>query len=79
MNAVDGAMASEEERVLENLLELQLQEQRDSLATLNDALASDPTNPDLLAVRISLSLSLVRLNASLPRKEREHNVRFCVN
>lgn len=44
-------MGSEDERVLENLLEIQLQEQRDSLATLNDALASDPTNPELRAVR----------------------------
>ncbi|XP_050363830.1 zinc finger CCCH domain-containing protein 22 [Argentina anserina] len=44
-------MASEDERVLENLLDLQLQEQRDSLATLNDALVSDPTNPELRALQ----------------------------
>lgn len=43
-------MANEEERVLENLLELQLQEQRVSLATINDALASEPNNTELLAV-----------------------------
>lgn len=43
-------MADEEERVLENLLELQLQEQRESLSTINEALASDPSNTELLAV-----------------------------
>ncbi|KAM1330042.1 hypothetical protein ACFX13_043513 [Malus domestica] len=43
-------MADEEERVLENLLELQLQEQRESLSTINDALASEPSNTELLAL-----------------------------
>ena len=40
----------EEERALENQLELQLLEQKDSLSALNDALASDPSNPELLSV-----------------------------
>lgn len=44
-------MADEEERLLETQLEQQLQEQRDSFSALKDALASDPSNPDLLAVR----------------------------
>ena len=52
------AMGSEEERVLENQLELQLQEQRDSLSAIDQALLSDPTDPELLAVQLSLSLSL---------------------
>lgn len=43
-------MANEEERVLEHQLELQLHEQRDSLSALQDALASDASNPELLAV-----------------------------
>ncbi|GMY29135.1 zinc finger CCCH domain-containing protein 22 [Fagus crenata] len=43
-------MGSEEERVLENQLELQLQEQRDSVTALKEALASDPANPELLTV-----------------------------
>jgi len=50
------AMGSEEERVLENQLEFQLQEQRDSLSAIDQALLSDPTNLELLAVPLSLSL-----------------------
>lgn len=44
--------SEEEERLLENQLELQLHEQRDSLTALNDAIASDPTNSELLAVKL---------------------------
>ncbi|MBA0745025.1 hypothetical protein Gogos_007616 [Gossypium gossypioides] len=47
-------MADEEERVLENQLELQLKEQRESLSALGDALASDPFNPQILAVHEEL-------------------------
>ncbi|KAL2322708.1 hypothetical protein Fmac_027087 [Flemingia macrophylla] len=47
-------MGSEEERVLENQLELQLHEQRDSLSAIDQALLSDPTNPELLAVHVEL-------------------------
>lgn len=43
-------MGSEEERVLENQLELQLHEQRDSLTAIDHALLLDPTNPELLEV-----------------------------
>lgn len=44
-------MANDEERVLEHQLEVQLHEQRESLAALQDALASDASNPELLEVR----------------------------
>lgn len=44
------AMGSEEERLLETQLELQLHEQRDSVTALKDAITSDPANPELLEV-----------------------------
>ncbi|MED6168505.1 hypothetical protein PIB30_012232 [Stylosanthes scabra] len=47
-------MVSEEEKVLEEQLDHQLQEQRDSLSAVDDALLSDPSNPDLLAVHEEL-------------------------
>ncbi|KAL4335972.1 hypothetical protein GQ457_07G043910 [Hibiscus cannabinus] len=45
---------ADEEKVLEDQLELQLKEQRDSLSALDDALASDPFNPQILAVHDEL-------------------------
>ncbi|XP_023547191.1 zinc finger CCCH domain-containing protein 22-like [Cucurbita pepo subsp. pepo] len=47
-------MANDEERVLEHQLEVQLHEQRESLAALQDALASDASNPELLEVHEEL-------------------------
>ncbi|GAB4854700.1 hypothetical protein Ancab_023284 [Ancistrocladus abbreviatus] len=47
-------MANDEERLLEGQLELQLQEQRESLSAIKDALASDPNNLELLAVHEEL-------------------------
>lgn len=47
-------MASDEERALEHQLEVQLHEQKESLAALQDALASDPSNSELLEVHEEL-------------------------
>jgi len=49
-------MANEEERLLEGQLELQLEEQKESLSAIKDALASDPSNAELLSVCCFFSL-----------------------
>jgi len=59
---VERGMGSEEERVLENQLELQLHEQRDSLTAIDHALLLDPTNSELLEVS---SISILNLNLHL--------------
>ncbi|KAL6216002.1 hypothetical protein ACLB2K_015428 [Fragaria x ananassa] len=68
-------MGSEDERVLENLLELQLQEQRDPLATLNDALASDPTNPELRALQEEVIQAIKDAEEGLLRLKRARLLR----
>ncbi|XP_045824342.1 zinc finger CCCH domain-containing protein 18-like [Trifolium pratense] len=51
-------MGSEEERVLENQLELQLNEQKDSLSAIDHALLIDPTNSELREVHEELVQSI---------------------
>ncbi|KAI4376847.1 hypothetical protein MLD38_014561 [Melastoma candidum] len=48
----------DEERDLEEQLESQLLEQRDSLSALNEALASDPSNPEIISVQEELILAI---------------------
>ncbi|KAL6547624.1 hypothetical protein OROHE_009329 [Orobanche hederae] len=48
----------EEERVLEDQLQFQLIEQKDSLAAVSDALLADPSNPELLSVHVELVQSI---------------------
>lgn len=43
-------MADEEDRALEEQLEIQLDEQKDALHSLTEALSSDPSDPELLSV-----------------------------
>ncbi|CAN1184903.1 Zinc finger CCCH domain-containing protein 18, partial [Linum perenne] len=54
-----GEMASEdEERALENQLEEQLHELKDSLTSLDDALSSDPSDSELLSIQEELVQSI---------------------
>ncbi|KAL3633415.1 hypothetical protein CASFOL_022177 [Castilleja foliolosa] len=48
----------EEERVLEEQLQFQLNEQKDSLSAVDDALSVDPSNPELLSVHVELVQSI---------------------
>ncbi|GMH07993.1 hypothetical protein Nepgr_009833 [Nepenthes gracilis] len=51
-------MAKDEEKLLEGQLELQLQEQKESLSAIKEALVSDQNNIELLAVHDELVSSI---------------------
>ncbi|KAF9615805.1 hypothetical protein IFM89_026476 [Coptis chinensis] len=51
-------MADDEERCLEEQLEVQLEEQRESLTAINEALVLDPTNSELSSVHEELLLAI---------------------
>ncbi|KAK4338045.1 hypothetical protein RND71_042532 [Anisodus tanguticus] len=51
-------MADEEEKALEEQLEVQLEEQKDALSSLTQALSSDPSDPELLSVHEELVQSI---------------------
>ncbi|GFP99797.1 zinc finger CCCH domain-containing protein 18 [Phtheirospermum japonicum] len=60
----------EEERVLEEQLQFQLNEQKDSLAAVADALSADPSNPELLSSIKDAEEGLFHLKkARLPARE----------
>ncbi|XP_059275270.1 zinc finger CCCH domain-containing protein 18 [Lycium ferocissimum] len=51
-------MADEEEKALEEQLEIQLEEQKDALNSLTEALSIDPSDPELLSVHEELVQSI---------------------
>ncbi|XP_027774932.1 zinc finger CCCH domain-containing protein 22 isoform X3 [Solanum pennellii] len=51
-------MANEEDRALEEQLEIQLDEQKDALHSLTEAISSDPSDPELLSVHEELVQSI---------------------
>nr|QEX51181.1 zinc finger CCCH domain-containing protein 18 isoform X1 [Cymbidium ensifolium] len=50
--------AGDDETAVEQQLELHLEEQRESLSTVKEALASDPANPELIAVLEELQVAI---------------------
>ncbi|MCD7467759.1 hypothetical protein HAX54_005378 [Datura stramonium] len=69
-------MADEEERALEEQLEVQLEEQKDALRSLTEA-HSDPSDPELLSVHEELVQSIKdaeEIPPSLKRKEQPADV-----
>jgi hypothetical protein len=58
-------MASEENNDLENLLDIQLIEQKESLSSIDEALLSDPSNPELLSVHEELLSAIKEVEEGL--------------
>lgn len=70
-------MADNEERALEEQLELQLKDQKDSLSAIDDALAADSSNDELLAVHAELVQSIQDAEEGLLHLKRTRLMREC--
>ncbi|KAG9153604.1 hypothetical protein Leryth_008548 [Lithospermum erythrorhizon] len=68
-------MSDEEERGIEEELETQLQEQRDSISDIDQALSVDPTNSDLISVREELVQAIKQTEEGLFHLKRERLLR----